>query len=168
MADAPPSYASATKPGSAAGPGGSQVAPAGGCERGVCQTFLLTFDLSVPGGRRGLCGGEGPLHLHPGPGRASPHDPPRPQGAAGSQSGPGGARAAPQVAPPPAQRPPVPARPPHPVSLLSRRKQQGSRVLTPVGGPEGSEVTVQEVAEAGRATLWCQVRTSLRGSWTSC
>lgn len=43
-------------------------------------------------------------------------------------------------------------------SFSIRQKQQGSRVLVPVEDMEGSEVTVQEVAEAGRATLWCQVR----------
>ncbi|XP_008283385.1 NADPH oxidase activator 1 isoform X2 [Stegastes partitus] len=38
--------------------------------------------------------------------------------------------------------------------LRLRHKQHGSRVLTPLRGEVGG--TVQEVAEAGRATLWCQ------------
>lgn len=55
---------------------------------------------------------------------------------------------------------------PDPVSVL-RQRQHGSQMLTPVGGADGSEVSVQEVAEAGRATLWCQVREELMVSfWT--
>lgn len=43
------------------------------------------------------------------------------------------------------------------VSLI-RHKQHGSRVLIPLGGEVEPGHTMQEVAEAGRATLWCQVR----------
>ncbi|KAM3611188.1 uncharacterized protein V6R79_014697 [Siganus canaliculatus] len=44
-----------------------------------------------------------------------------------------------------------------PASVLRLRyKQHGSRVLTPLGSEAVSGLTVQEVAEAGRATLWCQ------------
>lgn len=43
------------------------------------------------------------------------------------------------------------------VSLI-RHKQQGSQVLIPLGGEMEPGHTVQEVAEGGRATLWCQVR----------
>ncbi|XP_017162016.1 NADPH oxidase activator 1 [Poecilia reticulata] len=40
--------------------------------------------------------------------------------------------------------------------LRLRHKQSGSRVLLPLPGEEESGRTVQEVAEAGRVTLWCQ------------
>lgn len=42
-----------------------------------------------------------------------------------------------------------------PFSFPIRQKQHGSQALIPVNDMEGSEVF--EVAEAGRATLWCQV-----------
>eukprot|EP00066_Takifugu_rubripes_P029716 XP_011618982.1 PREDICTED: neutrophil cytosol factor 2-like [Takifugu rubripes] len=45
--------------------------------------------------------------------------------------------------------------------LRLRQKQHGSRALVPVNDTEGSEVTVQEVAQAGRATLWCQTEDPL-------
>lgn len=41
---------------------------------------------------------------------------------------------------------------------LIRHKQPGSRVLIPLGGEVEPGHTVQEVAEGGRATLWCRVR----------
>ncbi|KAM9392469.1 NADPH oxidase activator 1 isoform 1-T2 [Pholidichthys leucotaenia] len=41
-----------------------------------------------------------------------------------------------------------------PSQLRLRHKQHGSRILTPLGEDEGR--TIQEVAEAGRVTLWCQ------------
>ncbi|XP_070820902.1 NADPH oxidase activator 1 [Chaetodon trifascialis] len=40
--------------------------------------------------------------------------------------------------------------------LRLRRKQHGSQVLIPLDGEVEPGHTVQEVAEAGRATLWCQ------------
>ncbi|XP_005807459.1 NADPH oxidase activator 1 isoform X2 [Xiphophorus maculatus] len=40
--------------------------------------------------------------------------------------------------------------------LRLRHKQSGSRVLLPLPGAEESGRTVQEVAEAGRVTLWCR------------
>ncbi|KAK2902623.1 NADPH oxidase activator 1 isoform X2 [Channa argus] len=40
--------------------------------------------------------------------------------------------------------------------LRLRYKQHGSQVLIPLGGDGEPGRTVQEVAEAGRATLWCQ------------
>ncbi|XP_028271048.1 NADPH oxidase activator 1 isoform X2 [Parambassis ranga] len=45
--------------------------------------------------------------------------------------------------------------------LRLRYKQHGSRVLTPLDGDRDLGHTVQEVAEAGRATLWCQVEDPL-------
>ncbi|XP_042344948.1 NADPH oxidase activator 1-like isoform X2 [Plectropomus leopardus] len=45
--------------------------------------------------------------------------------------------------------------------LRLRHKQHGSRVLIPLGGEEEPGHTVQEVAEAGRATLWCQTEDPL-------
>lgn len=51
----------------------------------------------------------------------------------------------------------------HSLSLI-RHKQHGSRVLIPLGGEVEPGRTVQEVAEAGRATLWCQVRISTHNS----
>ncbi|XP_029960604.1 NADPH oxidase activator 1 [Salarias fasciatus] len=42
-----------------------------------------------------------------------------------------------------------------------RRKQHGSRVLTPLGEDAAAGGTVQEVSEAGRATLWCQTEDPL-------
>lgn len=45
--------------------------------------------------------------------------------------------------------------------LRLRHKKHGSRVLIPLGGEEEPSHTVQEVAEAGRATLWCQTEDSL-------
>ncbi|XP_070760261.1 NADPH oxidase activator 1 isoform X1 [Enoplosus armatus] len=45
--------------------------------------------------------------------------------------------------------------------LRLRHKQHGSRVLIPLGGEVESVRTVQEVAEAGRATLWCQTEDPL-------
>ncbi|XP_039658590.1 NADPH oxidase activator 1 [Perca fluviatilis] len=49
-----------------------------------------------------------------------------------------------------------------PVSQLRLRyKQHGSRVLIPLGGEVEPGRTVQEVAEAGRATLWCQTEDPL-------
>lgn len=41
---------------------------------------------------------------------------------------------------------------------LIRHKEHGSRVLTPLNGEVEPGCTIQEVAEAGRVTLWCQVR----------
>lgn len=47
-----------------------------------------------------------------------------------------------------------------PLSVL-RHKQQGSHLLSPLSGEPGG--TVQDLAVAGRATLWCQVSfTTLR------
>ncbi|KAI3372492.1 hypothetical protein L3Q82_022692 [Scortum barcoo] len=40
--------------------------------------------------------------------------------------------------------------------LRLRHKQHGSRVLIPLGGEVEAGHTMQEVAEAGRITLWCQ------------
>uniref|UniRef100_A0A096M806 NADPH oxidase activator 1 n=1 Tax=Poecilia formosa TaxID=48698 RepID=A0A096M806_POEFO len=40
--------------------------------------------------------------------------------------------------------------------LRLRHKQSGSRVLLPLPGEEESGHTVQELAQAGRVTLWCQ------------
>ncbi|KAK1892352.1 Neutrophil cytosol factor 2 [Dissostichus eleginoides] len=40
--------------------------------------------------------------------------------------------------------------------LRLRYKQHGSRMLIPLGGEGGPGRTVQDVAEAGRVTLWCQ------------
>ncbi|KAK5931797.1 hypothetical protein CgunFtcFv8_003564 [Champsocephalus gunnari] len=40
--------------------------------------------------------------------------------------------------------------------LRLRYKQHGSQMLIPLGGEAGPGRTVQEVAEAGRVTLWCQ------------
>ncbi|KAF7649701.1 hypothetical protein LDENG_00137430 [Lucifuga dentata] len=45
--------------------------------------------------------------------------------------------------------------------LRLRHKQHGSRVLTPLGEEAGPGRTLQEVAEAGRATLWCQMEDPL-------
>ncbi|GAA6226487.1 NADPH oxidase activator 1 [Lates japonicus] len=45
--------------------------------------------------------------------------------------------------------------------LRLRHKQHGSRVLIPLGGEEEPGCTIQEVAEAGRATLWCQTEDPL-------
>ncbi|KAK5870476.1 hypothetical protein PBY51_003418 [Eleginops maclovinus] len=45
--------------------------------------------------------------------------------------------------------------------LRLRYKQHGSRVLIPVGSEGGPGRTVQDVAEAGRATLWCQTEDPL-------
>lgn len=45
--------------------------------------------------------------------------------------------------------------------LRLRHKQHGSRVLVPLGDGEGSGCSVQDVAEAGRATLWCQTEDPL-------
>ncbi|XP_031156772.1 NADPH oxidase activator 1-like isoform X1 [Sander lucioperca] len=45
--------------------------------------------------------------------------------------------------------------------LRLRHKQHGSRVLIPLGGEVEPGRTVQEVAEAGRATLWCQTEDPL-------
>lgn len=45
--------------------------------------------------------------------------------------------------------------------LRLRYKQHGSRVLTPLGGGEELGLTLQDVAEAGRATLWCQTEDPL-------
>ncbi|XP_029294654.1 NADPH oxidase activator 1 [Cottoperca gobio] len=45
--------------------------------------------------------------------------------------------------------------------LRLRHKQHGSRVLIPLGGEVRPCRTVQEVAEAGRATLWCQTEDPL-------
>ncbi|XP_056274347.1 NADPH oxidase activator 1 [Pseudoliparis swirei] len=42
--------------------------------------------------------------------------------------------------------------------LRLRHKQHGSRVLIPLGEEAEPGRAVQEVAEAGRATLWCQVK----------
>lgn len=43
----------------------------------------------------------------------------------------------------------------HPASeLCLRHKQQGSHLLSPLSGEPGG--TVQDLAVAGRATLWCQ------------
>lgn len=53
-----------------------------------------------------------------------------------------------------------PADPPLPLtpsSSLIRRKHHGSCVLTPLDEEIESAHTVQQLAEAGRATLWCQV-----------
>ncbi|XP_017288179.1 NADPH oxidase activator 1 [Kryptolebias marmoratus] len=45
----------------------------------------------------------------------------------------------------------------HPASQLRlRHKQHGSRVLTPLNGEVELGCSLQEVAEAGRVTLWCQ------------
>ncbi|XP_013879456.1 NADPH oxidase activator 1 isoform X2 [Austrofundulus limnaeus] len=45
----------------------------------------------------------------------------------------------------------------HPASQLRlRHKEHGSRVLTPLNGEVEPGCTIQEVAEAGRVTLWCQ------------
>ncbi|KAG7240044.1 hypothetical protein INR49_028047 [Caranx melampygus] len=43
--------------------------------------------------------------------------------------------------------------------LRLRHKEHGSRVLIPLSGEPGH--TIQEVAEAGRATLWCQTEDPL-------
>ncbi|XP_036953111.1 NADPH oxidase activator 1 isoform X2 [Acanthopagrus latus] len=49
-----------------------------------------------------------------------------------------------------------------PVSQLRlRHKQHGSRVLMPLRGEDEPGYTIQEVAEAGRATLWCQAEDPL-------
>ncbi|KAK5909171.1 hypothetical protein CesoFtcFv8_003124 [Champsocephalus esox] len=40
--------------------------------------------------------------------------------------------------------------------LRLRYKQHGSQMLIPLGGEGGPGRTVQEVAEAGKVTLWCQ------------
>ncbi|XP_029998382.1 NADPH oxidase activator 1 [Sphaeramia orbicularis] len=40
--------------------------------------------------------------------------------------------------------------------LRLRRRQHGSRVLTPLEGGAEEGLTLQEVSEAGRVTLWCQ------------
>lgn len=49
-----------------------------------------------------------------------------------------------------------------PVSQLRlRHKQHGSRMLIPLDGEVEPGHTVQEVAEAGRATLWCQTEDPL-------
>nr|XP_020454971.1 NADPH oxidase activator 1-like [Monopterus albus] len=45
--------------------------------------------------------------------------------------------------------------------LRLRYKQHGSQVLIPLGGEMEPGRTVQEVAEAGRATLWCQTEDPL-------
>ncbi|XP_029367528.1 NADPH oxidase activator 1 isoform X1 [Echeneis naucrates] len=45
--------------------------------------------------------------------------------------------------------------------LRIRHKQHGSQVLTPVNAEGEQARTIQEVAEAGRATLWCQVEDPL-------
>ncbi|XP_035514779.1 neutrophil cytosol factor 2-like [Morone saxatilis] len=45
--------------------------------------------------------------------------------------------------------------------LRLRHKQHGSRALIPLGGEVEPGRTVQEVAEAGRATLWCQTEDPL-------
>ncbi|XP_068167056.1 NADPH oxidase activator 1 [Antennarius striatus] len=45
--------------------------------------------------------------------------------------------------------------------LRLRYKQHGSRALIPMGGDDEPGFTVQEVAEAGRATLWCRTEDSL-------
>lgn len=45
--------------------------------------------------------------------------------------------------------------------LRLRHKLHGSRVLLPLGGEAEPGRTVQEVAEAGRATLWCQTEDPL-------
>ncbi|XP_037633518.1 NADPH oxidase activator 1-like isoform X1 [Sebastes umbrosus] len=45
--------------------------------------------------------------------------------------------------------------------LRLRHKQPGSRVLIPLGGEVEPGLTVQEVAESGRATLWCQTEDPL-------
>ncbi|XP_068594743.1 NADPH oxidase activator 1 [Brachionichthys hirsutus] len=45
--------------------------------------------------------------------------------------------------------------------LRLRYKQHGSQALIPLGGDEEPGFTVQEVAEAGRATLWCKTEDSL-------
>ncbi|XP_061585688.1 NADPH oxidase activator 1 isoform X2 [Cololabis saira] len=45
----------------------------------------------------------------------------------------------------------------HPASQLRLRyRRHGSRVLTPLSGDVGPSCTMQDVAEAGRAILWCQ------------
>ncbi|XP_028313639.1 NADPH oxidase activator 1 [Gouania willdenowi] len=45
--------------------------------------------------------------------------------------------------------------------LRLRHKQHGSRVLTPLSGEVQPGHSMQEVAEAGRATLWCQTEDPL-------
>ncbi|XP_029916192.1 NADPH oxidase activator 1 isoform X1 [Myripristis murdjan] len=45
--------------------------------------------------------------------------------------------------------------------LRLRQKQHGSQVLRPLGGVEEAGGTLMEVAEAGRATLWCQTEEPL-------
>ncbi|XP_071337941.1 NADPH oxidase activator 1 [Trachinotus anak] len=45
--------------------------------------------------------------------------------------------------------------------LRLRHKQHGSRVLIPLSGEVEPSRTIQEVAEAGRATLWCQTEDPL-------
>ncbi|KAM9858731.1 NADPH oxidase activator 1 isoform 1-T2 [Aulostomus maculatus] len=45
--------------------------------------------------------------------------------------------------------------------LRLRYKKHGSRVLEPLGGEVESGTCLQEVAEAGRATLWCQTEDPL-------
>lgn len=45
--------------------------------------------------------------------------------------------------------------------LRLRHKQHGSRVLRPLCGEDEPGYTIQEVAEAGRATLWCQAEDPL-------
>ncbi|XP_015256994.1 PREDICTED: NADPH oxidase activator 1-like isoform X2 [Cyprinodon variegatus] len=45
--------------------------------------------------------------------------------------------------------------------LRLRHKKHGSRVLTPLPGEVEPGHTVQEVSEAGRATLWCQMEDPL-------
>lgn len=44
--------------------------------------------------------------------------------------------------------------------FVIRHRQHGSRVLVPMTGGAEPGSTMQQVAEAGRATLWCQVTTS--------
>ncbi|XP_069576192.1 NADPH oxidase activator 1 isoform X2 [Brachyistius frenatus] len=48
-----------------------------------------------------------------------------------------------------------------PSQLRLRHKQHGYRVLTPLGGEVEPGRTIQEVAEAGRVTLWCQTEDPL-------
>ncbi|XP_040897424.1 NADPH oxidase activator 1-like isoform X2 [Toxotes jaculatrix] len=45
--------------------------------------------------------------------------------------------------------------------LRLRHKEHGSRVLVPLCGEVEPGSTIQEVAEAGRATLWCQIEDPL-------
>lgn len=137
----------------------------------IVETFRWPFFWPAAGGhssgsRGGVGGGEGQLHTHHDSVCPSEHHVPPAEGTNRTETGPVSISAGPPVfgswhASPQSTLSHcwLEWRPELFVLPLSvwRHKEQGSRLLVPLEGEVQPGRTLREVAEVGRATVWCQV-----------